>query len=215
MTDWFTDELLRDTLPAARRVRFPVSRLVLDPERFVDDAKEPMSRIGMGVIYERTSDGRRLRGTLETAQRESVLKKYYEPHHAALTAAVDRALARHARCLLFDMHSFPSRPLPYELDQDPDRPDICLGADEFHTPAPLLEAARRAFEAEGLSVAVNRPFAGALVPMTVYRKDPRVSALMIEVNRRLYMDEETGERRSSFYEMQEVLRRVLSEVGRS
>ena len=212
MTDWFTDELLCGLLPAARRVGFPVSRLVLDPERFVDDAREPMSRIGMGVIYERTSDGRRLRRALDATRRESVLKKYYEPHHAALTTAVDRALSQHGRCLLFDIHSFPSRPLPYELDQEPDRPDICLGTDEFHTPTSLLEVARRAFESEGLSVAVNRPFAGALVPMKFYRGETRVSALMIEVNRRLYMDEEAGERSPGFQDLQATLGRVLDNV---
>ncbi len=29
------------------------------------------------------------------------------------------------------------KPLPSELDQDPDRADICLGTDNFHTPLRL------------------------------------------------------------------------------
>ena len=41
----------------------------------------------------------------------------------------------------------------------------------------------------GYSVAVDAPFAGALVPLSYYRKDDRVLSVMIEVNRRLYMDE--------------------------
>src|SRR5262245_61101125 len=61
MTDHFTDELIATALPAAQRVRFPISRLVLDPERFTDDSDERMSRVGMGVIYERTSHGLLLR----------------------------------------------------------------------------------------------------------------------------------------------------------
>jgi hypothetical protein len=55
MTDHLTDELVAASLPAAPRVIFPVNRLVVDLERFPDDAREPMSRVGMGVIYERTS----------------------------------------------------------------------------------------------------------------------------------------------------------------
>ena len=53
MTDWFTDELF--TLPAreAVAIRFPVSRLVLDPERFIDDQQEVMASRGMGVIDSR------------------------------------------------------------------------------------------------------------------------------------------------------------------
>ena len=52
MTDHLTDELL-DTgpLPTAPRVRYNLSRLVIDPKRFPDDADEPMNRVGMGVIY--------------------------------------------------------------------------------------------------------------------------------------------------------------------
>jgi N-formylglutamate deformylase len=47
----------------------------------------------------------------------------------------------------------------------------------------------RVFEEVGWSVAVDRPFAGALVPMRFYRKDLRVRAIMVEVRRDLYMDE--------------------------
>ena len=136
------------------------------------------------------------------------MRRFYAPHHQALAQAVGRALARHDRCLLIDMHSFPSQPLPYEIDQDPCRPDICLGTDEYHTPPGLAAAAARAFEQQGLSVELNRPFAGALVPMAYYRRDPRVSALMIEVNRRLYLDEDTAERLAAF----DVVRARLEEA---
>jgi N-formylglutamate amidohydrolase len=47
----------------------------------------------------------------------------------------------------------------------------------------------------GYSVTVDAPFAGALVP---YRKDDRVLSVMIEVNRRLYMDEQSGRRSPDF-----------------
>jgi N-formylglutamate amidohydrolase len=60
---------------------------------------------------------------------------------------------------------------------------------------------------------VNRPFAGALVPMKFFRKDARVSALMLEVNRRLYVDETTGDRVPAFGEMQRMLGRVLTQVA--
>ena len=43
------------------RVVFPVSRLVVDPERFLYDAHEPMAARGMGAVYEQTADLRPLR----------------------------------------------------------------------------------------------------------------------------------------------------------
>jgi N-formylglutamate deformylase len=61
---------------------------------------------------------------------------------------------------MFDLHSFPMEPLPYELYPHDKRPVICLGADDRHTPAGLLEAVREAFAPLG-SVAINEPFRGS------------------------------------------------------
>jgi N-formylglutamate amidohydrolase len=48
------------------------------------------------------------------------------------------------------------------------------------------------FAGLGYDVALNTPFAGALVPLERYRQDQRVHSVMIEVRRDLYMDESTG-----------------------
>jgi N-formylglutamate deformylase len=213
MTDAHTEALFHDTVPGAREIVFPVSRLVVDPERFVDDDAEPMSRVGMGVVYTRTSNGAPLRATPRTDEREALLKLYYEPHHSALTVATRKALARSGSCLVVDCHSFPSIPLPYELDQSGERPDICLGADEDHTPGPLVESLRHSFEAAGMKVFVNRPFSGSLVPGEHYRRDYRVSSVMIEVNRRLYMDEVTGLTSPGFGEIRDALGRALGSIA--
>jgi N-formylglutamate deformylase len=55
-----------------------------------------------------------------------------------------------------------------------------------------------AAQAEGYSVAADTPFSGALVPLASYRKDRRIMSVMIEVNRRLYMDEDTGFKNRNF-----------------
>ncbi len=59
MTDAHTDHLF--ALEGATRVVFPISRLVVDPERFEDDALEPMAARGMGVLYTHTSQRTPLR----------------------------------------------------------------------------------------------------------------------------------------------------------
>lgn len=132
MTDWYTDELF--ALADCISVRFPVSRLILDPERFLDDTEEVMSSHGMGVIYTRTSHGALLREPPTPVERSDLVNCLYAPHHSALCDAVDSALEHHGHCLVADCHSFPSRPLPYEHDQSPGRPQVCLGTDRTHTP---------------------------------------------------------------------------------
>jgi N-formylglutamate amidohydrolase len=209
MTDAWTEELFSGAAPQATRVVFPVSRLVCDPERFPRDADEPMSRVGMGAVYSRTSGGEVLRAALSEEDRQRILTTYYLPHNEALTRATENALPEYGRVLIVDCHSFPARPLPYELDQASDRPDVCIGTDPYHTPPGIAETALHAVRSLGWSVMENWPFAGALVPLAFYRRDPRVHAIMIEVNRGLYMNELTGERSSGFNVVRAGLERML------
>jgi N-formylglutamate deformylase len=214
MTDWFTNELFDLGDDNATTVMYPVSRLVVDPERFENDAHEVMARIGMGVVYGRTCVGHLLRETIRDGTRARLLETYYRPHHRRLRHAVEEALSIHDACLVIDAHSFPARPLPYESDQNPRRPDICLGQDQFHTPAWLVGLAFAEYTAVGFRVEVDRPFQGAMVPQPHYRRDTRVLALMVEINRGLYLDESSGEKAAGFAEMAAANRSVLTSIIR-
>jgi hypothetical protein len=55
MTDHFTDEMVAGFRAEVERVIFGVSRLVVDPERFADDADEPMAARGMGATMSTVS----------------------------------------------------------------------------------------------------------------------------------------------------------------
>jgi N-formylglutamate amidohydrolase len=201
MTDWFTDELFDVGRDIVGRARFPISRLIVDPERLVDDDAEPMAGRGMGVVYTRTSDGRPLRSSPDAKERERLLEAYYFPHHEMLERLVREALTSSGQSLIIDGHSFASCPLPCDLDQATARPDICIGTDPFHTPEELKDAAVSAFRDLGWGVELNRPYAGTIVPKSFHRRDARIRSIMVEINRALYMDEGTGERLSQFDEI--------------
>jgi len=212
LTDHHTARLF-GTGQSCPRVRAEASRVVVDVERFVDDAREPMAERGLGVIYRRTSDGRALRHPIDERTRARLLDELYWPHHERLEAAVERALATHGRCLVLDGHSFPKVPLPFE-DSRAKRPDICIGTDEFHTPIALRESFVASFEAEGWSIEIDTPFSGALVPRSRYRRDRRVLAVMVEVQRALYMDEATLEPRADFDDMARRVQRACARALR-
>lgn len=184
------------------------SRLVVDPERFPDDADEPMAAVGQGAVYARTTDGRPLR-TPDEAARAALLARYFVPYHAALTALVEEALERAGACLVIDCHSFATVPLPSEPDQASNRPDICIGTDAFHTPGALVVRLRDAFEGEGFRVAVDRPFAGTMVPLRWCRRDARVRSVMLEIRRGLYADEATGQPVPAFDDVATCLGRAV------
>ena len=184
MTDWFCNELFdcgRD------KIVFPISRLVCDVERFREDEQEIMAQIGMGVAYESTSDLRKLR-TVTEKEKEEILARYYDRHHQAFSQAVEEKLDKYGHCLIVDCHSFYPTALPYEIDQAADRPDFCIGTSEYHTPAVLADNLVRLLSERGYTVKLDSPFAGTIVPMKYYKKDKKVCSVMIEVNRKTYMD---------------------------
>lgn len=194
LTDLYTDELFSglSELGATLFVN-RLSRLVFDPERFLDDAMEPAAAVGQGVVYTHGSMGQPIR-RVDTVLRARRIEEFYLPYHAALDSVVGKSLDAHGRCTVIDCHSFPSTPLRTELDQTPDRPDICIGTDEFHTPPDLAAGLEAGFAAEGFRVERNSPYAGTFVPSGYCGTDARVHSVMIEVRRGLYMDETTGHR---------------------
>ena len=165
-----------------------LSRLVVDPERFPDE-REEMLAVGMGAVYTRTTHKDVLREG--DGDPEPLLARYFRPYARAMSDAVAGRLAATGRAVIIDVHSYPSRALPYELHGDGPRPAVCLGTDSFHTPPGLLAAAREAF-AECGDVGLDSPFGATYVPLEFYGADPRVSALMVEIRRDTYMAEPGG-----------------------
>jgi N-formylglutamate deformylase len=180
MTDWGADRIFSPGL----RIEFPYSRLLCDVERFAEG--DDMEACGHGVCYTHTADGRRMR-FVTREKRKALMTKYYYPHHRRLEKAVDAELHDLGRCLIIDCHSFPARPLPYEHDLL--RPDFCIGFDERCRPTG--EKAAAIIRSLGYSTAINRPFAGALMPIK-YLDDPRVESVMIEANRGLVGDQQVA-----------------------
>ncbi|CAN5571956.1 N-formylglutamate amidohydrolase [soil metagenome] len=213
LTDWHTDDLF-GWLPSWGAAMFVnrLSRLVFDPERFADDALEPMAAVGQGAVYTRTTSGRQLRELTDEARAQRIAG-LLEPYHAALSELVGSQLERFGRCTLLDCHSFATLPLPSEPDQDLDRPDICIGTDAFHTPPEMAAALERALAEEGLRVRRDAPFSGCMIPLAYHGRDERVAGVMIEVRRGLYCDESTGQRLAAFAELRAALERAIATSG--
>lgn len=184
MTDHLTSQLFQ--LEGAEKIIFPISRLLLDPERFVDDAQEAMSQKGMGVIYTHSSDGRKMKRPLKEYERQELINRFYTTHHRKLEEACEARLWRFNKVLILDCHSFSKEALPYE-DSTLDRPDICIGFDDFHVDTNLILGLVGHLKELGFAVSLNQPFAGSLVPASYYLKDPRVQSIMIEVRRDVYL----------------------------
>lgn len=214
LTDWHTDALFGPPAAAtgATVVVNHTSRLVVDPERLPGD-REPMAHHGMGAVYTRTHRGLPLRRSDDPAANQRLVDRFLTPWAEAVDIAVGAALDRFGRCLLLDGHSFPSQPFGFE-DAGLQRPDIDLGFTDFHAPRALLTRLRERVRAAGRSTADNTPFAGAYVPLPRFESDPRVQAVMVEVNRGLYLDEATAERSAGWAAAAALVSGLVAESAR-
>ncbi|WP_199547815.1 N-formylglutamate amidohydrolase [Streptomyces sp. N35] len=186
-----------------------LSRLVVDPERFPDE-REEMAAAGMGAVYTRTTHREVLRP--DGFDPGPLLERYFHPYADAMTDAVAGRLKAAGRAVVIDVHSYPTRPLPYELHGDGPRPPVCLGVDPFHTPPELLARAEEIFARFG-GTAVNSPFAGTYVPLRFYGREERVRALMIEIRRDLYMSEPGGPANEGLRELGAALGELVAQLS--
>lgn len=212
LTDHYTDELFSIDNDSVLLLRYPVSRYVADPERFSDDILEPLSRRGQGAVYVKTVDGKKLRDKEDRNHREYLLNQYYRPHHNRLEKLTEQVLEMYDRALIIDAHSFPGRPLNIDFDQSLKRPDICIGTTAGHTPDELVQLLMDQFSGAGLSVSINQPYAGTIVPVRYFNKEFRVRSVMIEVNRQLYLQDEPRDIRKKepeFTQLQILLKKTI------
>ena len=168
MTDWYADELFyHDT---SYDIVFDHSRLVVDVERFVNDDLE---KHGKGFIYKTDVFD-------SPINRQGVSEReLYDKHHLYLSSIVTQYLNLFPITAIVDCHTFNDTPLPWEVAGD--RPDICLGTDNLHTPPALVDLLVDHFESSGLSVSINDPYSGTLIPKWFEGRDDVIS-IMIEVN---------------------------------
>jgi N-formylglutamate deformylase len=209
LTDWYTDVLYHSENDINVTAAF--SRIFCDPERFPDDSLEIMSQYGMGVLYVMADDGRILR-SVTPFLREKILKEFYWPHHARLIEVVENQLNLFSQATILDCHSFPDIPLKRSLNKDPDRPDFNLGTDLFHTPQKLIDISIDFFKDKGYSLGINWPYSGTIVPLVHYQKNENVHSVMLEINRKLYLNEPTNEKSSGFEEIKSVVASYIDEI---
>ena len=202
LTDWYTDDLFDSQVDD--KIITPFSRIFCDVERFVDDELEIMSKVGMGVLYKKLDSDELLR-KVSPELRDKILKEYYWKHHDSLTTKVEDQIKINGECLIVDCHSFPSTPLLKAINQNINRPDFNIGTDSFHTPEKYIETSNTYFENLGYSLGVDWPYSGSIVPMKYYQKEKRVSSIMLEINRRLYLNEPSNEKSIDYKKTKEVV----------
>ena len=209
LTDWFTDELFYSD--SDEMIKADFNRVFCDCERFSDDKVEKMSKYGMGVLYTHTDNGILMRKVPKKI-RNYILNKYYFDHHYNLIDAIYEQLILYKKAIIIDCHSFSNIPFIRDLNQNEGRPDFCIGTDLFHTSPELEKMSFDYFNNNGYSVEINSPYSGTIVPDQLYSRKWNIDSIMIEVNRDLYLIENTNLKSDNFNKIKELIQGYLEMV---
>ncbi len=166
-------------------LKFNLSRLCCDVERYVFNEQEEMSKYGMGVIYEKDSSLNKFI-ELNENYKNYILNKYYYPHHNKLNNLVNYIIDKYDFCNIIDLHSF-SDEFVYKIFKYENTPDICIGTNVYSYPK-YKKLIINHFKEYGYSVLENYPYSGSIIPNTCkdYKK---INSIMIEINKRIYLDD--------------------------
>ncbi len=153
----------------------------------------PRIAAGLGVIPRVVSEGRAImRGKISLADAERRLILAYEPYHRMLNQLIRRQLELFGMAVLFDCHSMPHEALASAPKVRGKRPDVILG-DRFGAACDyqIMEQTADAFSEQGFVVARNAPFAGGHITQFYGRPSRNVHAIQIEIDRSIYMNEQS------------------------
>ena len=153
-------------------------------------------RLGKGLIWRTTDDGVPIYGRqLGVAEVQARIERCWQPYHAAVAAAIDAAHRAHGYSIHINCHSMPAvasasaTEFPGEAHAD-----FVVGDREGSTASSALsQLVCGHLAALGYTVSHNHPYKG--VELVRRYADParHRHSIQLEINRKLYMSEETYE----------------------
>ncbi len=151
-------------------------------------------RLGKGLIWRSTDDGVPLYDRqLGVAEVEARIANCWVPYYAAVGQEIDAAHARHGYSIHINCHSMPAEASAFATEFPGElHPDFVIGNRDHTTSSPeLAELVAAHLRGLGFEVAVNHPYKGVELVRRHGRPAEARHSIQVEINRRLYMNEET------------------------
>jgi N-formylglutamate deformylase len=167
----------------------------------------PMAIRGLGLIKTKSRYGEPLQERkLSVAEVQERLDIYYHPYHREMKRIMDETLARHGMIWHLSCHCMSAVGAPTHGDAGKQRADFCLG--NFHGATASEEftgLVAEALRSAGYSVALNEPYVGYELNTRYGDPSRGIQSLMIEINKKLFMDTKTFRRTEGFGKLKSTL----------
>ena len=193
----------------------------LDPRMFEDAlpgwvvSRSPRVSAGLGTIARVVASGCEIyRSKLRFEEALQRVGRLYRPYHEALADLVRETRRRFGYCILIDAHSMPSMGGRAGDELGDSGVDFVIGDCHGASCAPELpDLVEGLLSGMGYSVVRNDPYPGGFTTRHYGRPAIGVHAVQIEVNRALYMDEQSYVRRPELTRLAMDLTRLVGAVG--
>lgn len=175
----------------------------LDPRMFIEPlppfANSQSARVagGLGTVPRLVGEGQLIYpGRISLEEAFYRIEDLYKPYHTILDGLLRMTHQRFGYSVLIDCHSMPGGG---RTGDGASRPDFIIG-DRFGRSCSeqLTQAAIGLLQGLGYTVAHNKPYAGGFITEHYGRPAIGRYALQIEINRSLYMNEQTLEKLVGF-----------------
>ena len=169
-------------------------------------------RLGKGLIWRATDDGVPMYDrSLTVAEVEARIANCWQPYHAAVGRAIDAAHARHGYSIHINCHSMPAVASSHATDfPGMVHADFVLGnRDNTTASAALVHCIQAQLENQGYSVAINHPYRGVELVRRYGNPAQHRHSVQVEINRKLYMNEDTLEMTQGFDALQAHLQAMV------
>lgn len=172
-------------------------------------------RLGKGLIWRHTDEGVPIYNRqLPVAEVQARIARCWEPYHAAVSQAIDEAHARHGYSIHVNCHSMPAVAAVYATDfPGLAHADFVIGTRDDTSASPAVGAlVTEHLRSMGYSVEYNHPYKG--VELVRRHGDParHRHSVQIEINRSLYMDEQTFELKPGYAALKTSLQSLVGKL---
>lgn len=175
--------------------------------------------IGYGLIWKQVRGQSIYSRCLTVAEVQNRIEKYYRPYHQILALKASEFYQQFGGLWHVNLHSMPSDAyLGLGLAEKP-LADFVLGDRDGTTcDEGFISCIEQFLLEEGYSVARNDPYKGVALIERIGQPEKNKHSIQIEINRALYMNEDSFEKSPQFYAVQSSLSglsKVLSDYVRS
>jgi len=193
-------------------------KIELDDTMFFDapqnkDLNSRRCRVGLGVLHRIVYPNKDIYdGLLSYEEAMERIENVYEPYHKRLKQLIDKCVRKFGFCFVIDCHSMPS--MICNIMNESKMLDFCIcNLFDESCPPEVSQKLYESLEKPDFRVEFNRPYAGAFITFNYCQPRKRIYTLQIEVNRSLYMDEQSYQKNKQFQMVAEHLSQSILDIG--